>query len=173
MVSRLHWFWQWYERYYLVNVTVATVLFILQVVHLYWLATTVIALRLLGFPLWQVSPFGEYVIIAVDYLEIPALLGVSLVYVNELRQKFSWRPVFYLGLLLSQWLHILWITDEFVVDALVANSLTLPVWLAWLAILIDYLEVPVMLDTARRTVAGLRRAWLVVTARRLNEEGEI
>ena len=39
-------FWAWYERHYRLNVTVAAVLFALQLVHLYWLAADVIALRL-------------------------------------------------------------------------------------------------------------------------------
>ena len=31
-------FWAWYERHYLLNVVVASALFVLQLVHLFWLA---------------------------------------------------------------------------------------------------------------------------------------
>ena len=37
--------------------------------------------------------------------------------VNELRRGFSWRALLFLAFLNSQWLHIFWITDEFVVES--------------------------------------------------------
>jgi hypothetical protein len=64
------------------------------------------------------------------------------------------RAVLYLALLNSQWLHILWITDEIVVETIASASLFS--WIgavAWVAILIDYLEVPVIVDTLRRVFA--------------------
>ena len=75
-----------------------------------------------------------------DYTEIPALISVSLVYLNELRKGFAWRPVLFLVLLSSQWLHITWITDEFVVQSSAGSGTSLPIWLAYVAILIDYLS---------------------------------
>src|SRR3989344_759149 len=53
----------------------------------------------------------------------------------------------------SQWLHIFWITDEFVIQYLAGSDIGfLPFWLAWLAIFIDYLELPVMYDTIKRAI---------------------
>jgi hypothetical protein len=43
-----------------------------------------------------------------------------------------------------------WITDEFVVATLASSAPLMPAWLAWIAILIDYLELPVMWDTVLR-----------------------
>jgi hypothetical protein len=152
-------FWAWYERNYALNVAIALVLFVLQLVHLYWLTTNVVALRLFDESLFTPSDAVEYAILVVDYTEIPALLSVSLIYVNDLRKDgFSWQPVLFLLFLNSQWLHIFWITDEFVVNEFAGQAAqsSLPAWLAWLAILIDYLELPVIWDTVRRFVAATR-----------------
>jgi hypothetical protein len=152
-------FWEWYERHYTLNVAIAVGLFSLQLVHLYWLAAHVIALRLLDHSYFDPSGAVEYLIFVIDYTEIPALFSVSLVYLNELRKGLAWRPVTMLVLLNSQWLHILWITDEFVVNELSgdAAATSLPAALAWAAILIDYLELPVVYDTLKRLVAARRR----------------
>ena len=143
-------FWSWYERNYRLNVAVASVLFLLQLAHLYWLAADPIATRLTGDGLLHLHRQVQWLIFFVDYTEIPALIAVSLVYVNELRQGFAWRPLLFLAFINSQWLHIFWITDEYVADG------TLPAGLAWVAILIDYLELPVIFDTLRRLALALR-----------------
>ena len=92
-----------------------------------------------------------------DYTEIPALIAVSLVYVNELRRGFAWKPLLFLLFLNSQWLHIFWITDEYVAAELGGGSgASLPGWLAWVAILIDYLELPVIYDTLKRLAIAVR-----------------
>jgi len=152
-------FWAWYERHYALNVAIALGLFVVQLVHLYWLTTNVVALRLFDESLFTPSDVVEYVILLVDYTEIPALLSVSLIYVNDLR-KDGWalQPVLFLLFLNSQWLHIFWITDEFVVNEFAGQAAqsSLPAWLAWVAILIDYLELPVIWDTVRRFVAATR-----------------
>jgi hypothetical protein len=152
-------FWSWYERHYLLNIAVAGGLFVLQLVHLYWLGADVIAERLFGSSAWDPSAAVQWVVWAVDYTEIPVLLSVSLVYVNELRKGFAWKPLLFLVFLNSQWLHIFWITDEFVVSELqgAPAGSSLPAWLAWAAILIDYFELPVIYDTLRRLVVELRR----------------
>jgi hypothetical protein len=93
----------------------------------------------------------------VDYTEIPVLVSVSLVYLNELRDGFAWKPVLYLVFLNSQWLHIFWITDEFVVASNDGGAAVgMPTWLAYVAIGIDYLELPVIYDTVRRMLVALR-----------------
>ncbi|MES4787698.1 MAG: hypothetical protein C4294_19945 [Nitrospiraceae bacterium] len=92
-----------------------------------------------------------------DYTEIPALISVSLVYINELRKRFHWGSALYLLFLNSQWLHIFWITDEFVVVEFTGtgHGTALPLWLAWIAILIDYLELPVIVSTIAKLITAL------------------
>ena len=150
-------FWRWYERHYLLNVAMASGLFVLQLVHLYWLAADPIATRLTGHGFFHPSGAVQYAILVVDYTEIPALMAVSLVYVNELRAGFSWRPLLFLAFLNSQWLHIFWITDQYVSNELAGRAAvsSLPAWLAWVAILIDYLELPVIYDTFRRAATAM------------------
>ena len=158
-------FWAWYERNYVLNVALASLLFLLQLAHLTWLGADPIAQRLTAHSLFSLHGFLQYLIWFVDYSEIPALVVVSLVYVNELRRGFSWKAVLFLLFLNSQWLHIFWITDEYVAAELGgASSPSLPGWLAWVAILIDYLELPVIYDTLKRLATALR-------ARRLPARG--
>lgn len=151
-------FFEWYERHYVLNVSLAAGLFLLQLVHLYWLTMDVVAMRLFDQSFFNPDGALYYAILVIDYTEIPALLGVSLVYINELRKGFSWRPLLFLAFLNSQWLHIFWITDEFVVNEFsgAAAVSTLPVWLAWVAILIDYLELPVIYDTMKKLGVAFR-----------------
>lgn len=152
-------FFEWYERHYVLNVGVAAGLFLLQLVHLYWLTMDVVAMRLFDQSFFNPDGVLYYAILVIDYTEIPALLGVSLVYINELRKGFSWRPLLFLAFLNSQWLHIFWITDEFVVNEFsgaAAAGGSLPVWLAWVAILIDYLELPVIYDTIKKLGLAVR-----------------
>jgi hypothetical protein len=147
-------FWGWYERNYVLNVAIASALFVLQLVHLTWLGADPIAQRLADQSFFSPEGVLRYLIYAVDYSEIPALIAVSLVYVNELRQRFAWQPLLFLLFLNTQWLHIFWITDEYVAAELAGPSL--PAWLAWVAILIDYLELPVIFDTLKRLTVALR-----------------
>lgn len=166
MNSLVNKFFAWYNKYYLVNVSIAAFLFALQLVHLYWLAADVIAVKLTGQSFLPLSGILQWLILVVDYTEIPALITTSLVYVNELRQKFNWKSALFIFLLLSQFLHIFWITDEFVVEqfAGAAKDTILPAWAAWVAILIDYGEVPVIIDT-------LKKVWDEVKKGNLKEAG--
>lgn len=149
-------FWNWYERTYTLNVSIALGLFLLQIVHLVWLFGQVVWTKAFGMPLFMFEGVWETIIVLVDYTEIPALLSVSLVYVNELRKGWAWKPFIYLLFLNSQWLHIFWITDEFVLTELTGPGTVLPLWLAWAAILIDFLEVPVMIDTFKKFFRSIR-----------------
>ncbi|MBI5645169.1 hypothetical protein HY970_03655 [Candidatus Kaiserbacteria bacterium] len=143
-------FWRWYERTYTLNISIALFLFLLQIVHLIWLFSDVVWGRLFGVPLFDLQGWYQILIIFVDYTEIPALISVSLIYINELRGQWSFKSILYLAFLNIQWVHLFWITDEFVADALIGQILVaLPAWLAWVAILIDFLEVPVMIDVLR------------------------
>lgn len=159
MESRFRKFWEWYERRYVFNVGIAAVLFAWQLFHLYWLSVDVVAMRLVGHSYWDLSGLWIYLMVLVDYTEVPAIIGVSLIYINELRKVFNWKSVLFLFFLNSQWLHIFWITDEFVIEQLAAGSAggrILPLWLAWLAIAIDYLELPVIFDTIRIALKRVR-----------------
>ena len=165
-------FWRWYERHYALNISIAAGLFLLQLLHLYWLGTDVIAQRAFDVSLWSPSDAVEWALFAVDYTEVPVLVSVSLVYVNELRKGFGWTPLLFLVFLNTQWLHIFWITDEFVVNRCSgeATASSLPGGLAWVAILIDYLELPVIVDTLRRVAVELRQKRSLSALGALREE---
>lgn len=145
-------FWNFYERHYTLNVTIAAGLFTLQLVHLYWLTTHVVTFKLFGLDLFNPPPFWETIIILVDYTEIPALVSTSFVYINELRKKYNFKSILFLIFLYSQFLHIFWITDELVQSRLTGSAETtiLPLWLAYVAIAIDYLELPVIFETLKK-----------------------
>jgi len=150
-------FFAWYERHYRLNIAIAAGLFGLQALHLVWLTGQPLADRATGDPLFLLEGPLRWAIVLVDYAEIPALVSVSLVYVNELRKHPSLKSAAFLVLLNSQYLHIFWITDEFVVSASAGQETPLPVWLVWVAILIDYLELPVMFDTVKKLVVSMRQ----------------
>src|SRR3989344_4568582 len=92
-------FWAWYERHYALAVGVALALFLLQVVHLVWLLVEVIWTKLSGAPLFMFGDAGNILVALVDYTEIPAIIGVSLVYINELRRGWNGRSALYLFIL--------------------------------------------------------------------------
>lgn len=142
----------WRERLRRWNFSIAAVLFPLQVIHLIWLTVDVVFPRLFGVPaVFEQMPLARLLLILVDYTEIPALISVSLVYVDSFRQTRRGRDLLYLGFLNIQWLHLFWITDTFIVATFAGSSPSAlhPV-VAWVAILIDYLEVPVMIELLRR-----------------------
>lgn len=148
-------FWRWYERRYAFNVGLASGLFLLQLLHLFWMTSHVVAGRLVGQSYFPLAAVWQMFIALVDYTEIPALVGISLVYLHQLRQSLPawqhWRALLFLLFLNAQWLHIFWITDEIILEQFTGRSVVpLPTWLAWLAISIDYLELPVMIDTVSR-----------------------
>ncbi len=151
-------FFDWYERHYTLNISLAALLFMLQLVHLYWLSADVIAQRLVGESYFSPDGIFYYAILIIDYTEIPALLSVSLIYINELRKGWSWKAILFLLFLNSQWLHIFWITDEFVTAEFSGETTqsSLPIWLAWVAIMIDYLELPVIYDTLKKFAISVR-----------------
>ena len=151
-------FWEWYDRTYTLNVSIALGLFLLQLIHLIWLFGAVVWARAFGAPLFEFTGIWQTIIVLVDYTEVPALFSVSLIYINTLRKGWENKSAFFLFALVIQLLHIYWITDEFVVETFVGgvHTTNLPAWLAWVAILIDYLEVPVMLDAFRRFAVSMR-----------------
>ena len=159
MNNLLNKFWAWYEKHYTLNITVAAGLFFLQLIHLYWLTTHVVSFKLFGLDLFSPPPFWETIIILVDYTEIPAIITTSFVYINELRKRYNFKSILYLIFLNSQFLHIFWITDEFVEARLTGAPETtiLPLWLAWIAIMIDYLELPVIFETLSKAFNEVKK----------------
>lgn len=155
MAGMLKRFWDWYERNYALNASVTAGLFGLQLIHLYWLTTDVVMQRLVGQSFFGIdNTILESVLVLVDYTEIPAIVLTSVFYVNAIRQKRRFKDALYLFFLNTQWIHIFWITDEVVVNLWqgegVGNS-----WhpaAAWLAILIDYLELPVIYEVIKEAV---------------------
>lgn len=161
MLNFLQPFWTWYERHYRFHVAIAAFLFILQLIHLYWLSAEVVLTRLIGsLSLWPDWGWLAILITFIDYTEIPALIATSLIYIDDLHRGRRYKPFIFLLLLNSQWLHIFWITDEFVVDHLTGNhnGTILPLYLAWIAIAIDYLEIPVMIDLFVKLLRNLRHS---------------
>lgn len=157
-------FWAWYNKHLTLNIGIAAFLFLLQLVHLYWLTTHVVFHKAFGVSLWDPSPFLEWILVLVDYTEIPALITTSLVYINDLiHKKSQFKSLLYLVFLNSQFLHIFWITDEFVESKLTgaAKDTILPLWLAFLAIAIDYLELPVIFETIKKFFDALKKKDLV------------
>jgi hypothetical protein len=166
-------FWKWYNRNLALTTGIAAGLFVLQLVHLSWLGLHVIALKALGHSLWSPSPFWENIIIIVDYTEIPALVSTSLVYINELQKKgFKLKPAWYLFSLAVQLLHMFWITDTFVLQNFTGKGpgVLFPEWLAWTAILIDYLEVPVIIETFKKFFEALEKGDLEKVAGAFKED---
>lgn len=147
-------FLAWYEKHRRTHVAIAAALFTTQIVHLIWLTGNAVFPRLFGIQFFDAGPVGQIIIAAVDYLEIPAIVSTSLLYFLDFRKGFAWKPLVMLFFINSQWLHLFWITDEVVVAAFTGATESWPVWLAWIAILIDYLELPVIYDTLRQFFKG-------------------
>ncbi|MSU55521.1 MAG: hypothetical protein EXS46_03230 [Candidatus Taylorbacteria bacterium] len=143
-------FWRWYRAHKTFNIGLATGLFVLQLFHLYWLTVHVVFFRLFGESYFNLTGFWQAILVLVDYTEIPALIVTSLVYVNEFREGRKIRSIIYLFLLNVQWIHLFWITDEVVLEQFTGIApIILPIWLSWLAIFIDYLELPIIYDTLK------------------------
>lgn len=155
----VHKFLRWYDRYDDFNVVFAAFLFSIQIVHLAWLTTNVVIPRLFDLAPLITNHLFDTIIAVVDYTEIPAIIATSLVYLRSYRRKPNKKDAFYLFFLNIQWLHIFWITDEVVVQSFGYGGL-IENWnhiVAWAAISIDYLELPVIFETIRRAGKVLMR----------------
>ena len=71
------WFFEWYERHYRLNITIAAGLFLLQVVHLVWLTLDPLATKALGDPIYDLESGFRWLIVLIDYTEIPALVRLT------------------------------------------------------------------------------------------------
>lgn len=149
-------FWRWYSANETLNTGVAAGLFVWQLFHLYWLTAHVVSWKLFGVSFFTLTGTWEVFMALVDYTEIPAIILTSIVYINEFREQGRAKSLLYLLFLNSQWLHIFWITDEFVITQFTGMAaVILPVWLSWTAIFIDYLELPVIYDTLKKFFVSL------------------
>jgi hypothetical protein len=159
-VQKLVVFWHRYES---LNLKIAFVLISLQLVHLYWLTADVVVKRIAGdgsLGLSQSGPLLAFFIV-IDYIEIPALVAGLTYYALNIykHQKGSAKNALLLVMLAVQVFHIFWITDEVVYEALfgAASAVEIPYYAAWVAILIDYLELPVIGDLFYRTIVKGQR----------------
>lgn len=141
----------WLDRHYLAALVVTTVAFILQIFHLYWLFAAVIMEKLTGQSWFSFPKDLNFIYVVADYLEVPALISTSILYLNNFRRDRKFKAIFYVVLLNTQWLHLFWITDNFVVQSFTDNGMfSWNAWVAWVAILIDYLEVPVIIEMLKQ-----------------------
>jgi hypothetical protein len=145
-IQRIMNFWTKYEN---LNLKITFILISLQLLHLYWLTADVVLHRITGQSYLGLPPELLPLFIAVDYVEIPALVSGITFYSFSIfkHEAHSRKNIIFLILLAIQIIHIFWITDEVLYESLLDNDLVkFPVYLAWTAILIDYMEVPVMID---------------------------
>ena len=135
-----------------IGLKITFVLLSLQIIHLYWLTTNVI-LPLLGYDSLNIPQQIWPVFIVADFLEIPAIVSGVIFYVT-VKTGSCWRNMLMLSLLGIQVFHIFWITDDVVLMLINQSAMTTtwPIWLAWSAILVDFLEIPVIIDLGRRLI---------------------
>jgi hypothetical protein len=161
-VQKLVGFWHRYEN---LSLKIAFVLISLQLIHLYWLTADVVIQRITGKSMLAVSHGSPLFIffIIIDYIEIPALVAGLTYYALSIynHEKGSAKNALLLSMLAIQVFHIFWITDEVVYNSFFgspSSAVEIPYYAAWVAILIDYLELPVIADLFYRTIVkGERR----------------
>jgi hypothetical protein len=150
-------FWYRYEN---LNLKITFILISLQLLHLYWLTTDVVLQRIYAESFLLFPKVLLPVFVVIDYIEIPALVsGITFYSLSVYKhQKNSLKNSLFLALLAVQVVHIFWITDEIVYDAFFETRLVeFPLYIAWIAILIDYLELPVMADLFYKIIKGEKK----------------
>ena len=151
-------FIHFYLRYQNISLKISFILISLQLLHLYWLTTDVVIYRLTGID-YFVGP-SDFILlfVIIDYIEIPALVSGIIYYLFDIifdkkEKEKRIKNTILLVLLSIQSIHIFWITDEVVYSTFVGSDLIyMPEYFAWIAILIDYLELPVIYDLLKRIV---------------------
>ena len=153
-------FINFYKRYETLNLKITFFLISLQILHLYWLTTDVVLQKIFGESFFLAPKSLLPVFIVIDYIEIPALITGLIFYAYSIRSNKSTakKSYLFLGLLGVQVIHIFWITDEVVyVSLFYTNFVEIPYVLSWIAILIDYLELPVMVDLFYKIIKKKKR----------------
>ena len=149
-------FVSWYDRHYKVAITLTTAFFLLQVAHLVWLTLDVVAFKLTGVSIVHPEGTLHMLFVFIDYIEIPSLVSVIATYAHGVAKKgLTAKDIIYFIFINIQWFHIFWITDEFVTSSFNGAGTVLPAWLAWVAIGIDYLEIPIMYDLVKKSAKAL------------------
>ena len=150
-------FWHRYES---LNLKISFILISLQLLHLYWLTTDVVLQRIYGHSFFLFPRNLLPMFIIIDYIEVPALVSGITFYSLSIynHEKESRKNSLFLAMLAVQVVHIYWITDDVVAKTFFQSKfLTLPVYVAWIAILIDYLEIPVIVDLFYKIIKGRRK----------------
>lgn len=153
-------FINFYHRYENLNLKITFFLISLQILHLYWLTTDVVLQKIFGESFFLAPKSLLPVFVIIDYIEIPALISGLIFYAYSIRTNKSTakKSYLFLGLLGVQVIHIFWITDEVVYNSLFnSNFVEIPYVLSWIAILIDYLELPVMADLFYKVIKKKKR----------------
>jgi hypothetical protein len=151
-------FINFYLQYQNINLKISFVLISLQLLHLYWLTTDVVIYRLTGIDYFVGLSDFILLFIIIDYIEVPALVSGIIYYffalIYDKTEKAKRRKNIILLILLAiQSIHIFWITDDIVYSTFVGSDLiSMPEYFAWIAILIDYLELPVIYDLLKRII---------------------
>jgi hypothetical protein len=147
-----------YLRYQNINLKISFILISLQLLHLYWLTTDVVIYRLTGTDYFRDLSDFILLFIIIDYIEIPALVSGLIYYFftiiyDKKEKERRIKNTILLILLAIQSIHIFWITDDVVYTTFVGSDLIyMPEYFAWIAILIDYLELPVIYDLLKRII---------------------
>jgi hypothetical protein len=140
-------FWTRYEN---LNLKITFTLISLQILHLYWLTADVVLQRVFGQGYLGLPKKLLPLFVVVDYVEVS---GITFYLFSIFKGEPNPRKnMIFLALLAIQVVHIFWITDEIVYESLLDSDLVkFPLYLTWIAILIDYLEIPVMIDLFYKT----------------------
>ncbi|TLX92238.1 MAG: hypothetical protein E6K94_00290 [Thaumarchaeota archaeon] len=152
-------FIDFYHRYENLNLKITFFLISLQILHLYWLTTDVVLQKIFGQSFFIVPKNLLPIFVVIDYIEIPALVSGIIYYAYSVRRnKAAAKSYLFLGMLAVQVIHIFWITDDVVYSSFFETSFVqLPYVLSWIAILIDYLELPVMADLFYKVIRNKSR----------------
>jgi hypothetical protein len=153
-------FISFYHRYENLNLKITFILISLQLLHLYWLTTDVVLQKIFGESFFIFPKDLLPIFVIIDYIEIPALVTGVIFYAHSIhcREENFKKSYLFLAMLLVQGIHIFWITDDVVYSSFFKSSFVeIPFILAWIAILIDYLELPVIADLFYKVIKKERR----------------
>jgi len=140
----------------------------MQIFHLQWLTTDVIIPKLYNISIDTSFSYGTVFYLFADIVEIPAIITRSYLYVISLNKKYSSKNLLLLLILNSQWLHIFWITNTFLVNNITESVTEWNYFLSWVAIAIDFLEIPVLIDS----VGELINEYVIPRNRRVSSSNQ-
>jgi hypothetical protein len=131
-------------------VKISFILMALQIIHLFWLTCNV------TLPMFNLNDLkfneGSFLFVSIDYLEIPSLIITCTSYLFIIfRESHKPKNILYFSMLVLQFLHIFWITDEFIVNYLY----DLPFYLLIFVVFIDYSELFILFDLGKRLLVRM------------------